>query len=1201
MADFKLTENQKIAVKDRSGTLLVAAAAGSGKTAILTQRIVEKLCDPLCDTDISRLLIVTFTKAATYELKERLYKALSKYVQKNPQNARARRQLSLMGLAKISTIHSFCLDIIRSNFEAIGLPAKIKMGEETEMNILMRQVLEEILEEKYNIGNVSFLKLMEIMSDSRSDEKFIEALLDLYKKIRSLPEKDLMLDYYLDMYECVAKEKELFDTHLGMLIENDFDYELSKAIEELICIKSEIESDKILFSSLGDALTEDINNYFDISLALLKGYSATREAFKSMKVKKAKPIKNHPNPEYAKSITTRRSKCKEKIKGIFNKYLSAEAPEIKLAAQETKELLSELFNILKLLQVNFSAKKLEKGLLDYCDLEQYSLKLLVEDTGIISGTFRPTPLAKALSRDYAEIYVDEYQDTNMIQDLIFRAISTYGENGEENNRFLVGDVKQSIYRFRGAQPDIFKSYIQEFPSVNTEKDEGTSRHKIYLSNNFRCSKNVVGWVNAVFENIMDMYTDDDKLIYSKIEENPVNSPCEFVLIENKGNDEDDKEQVSCEALYIAKRIKEMAYNPDFLSEKGEMYHYSDFVILSRSANSVSPEYRRAFRYAGIPLSCDTPEDFFTLPEIMLVICLLNCIDNPRRDIYVAGCMHSVIFGFSADELAEIRCVERNMSFMQSVEKYAEENTGELCEKITGFLDKIKKYRDLSRGTSTDVLLRMLYDEFSILELHAEKTHIKQKNLMRLYELSRTFEKTSFKGLSAFLDYLSGLANGNFEHKTESGGDSVKFMSIHRSKGLEFPVVILSGAMREFNLSDERTAVVFSAKNGVGMKLRSIDNSKAANSSWNYTLINTPFREAIIGSDRMAMIEEEKRLLYVAMTRARDRLIVTALTKDAETTLIKAQIKRQRAIGIFEKYSLCYFDFLCSALTDKQFSAFTMDNSDSDDYVICKKYVATTEDFEKVFFKKSTDEQEYKIDIEQSKLLHKMLSEIKSTEKEENLLSKIPAKLSVSQLKKGLLDEEENSSIKHTLRPLPYFMQEINVPDASEKGTATHIFMQFASYENIESQGTRAEAKRLCSEKFITQRMYEIIDFSEIEQFIRSGLYEKIKKSPRLYRERRFNLRLPVSEFTKNTADTGDFILVQGVSDLYFENGDGTLTLVDFKTDRVSKDDDGEKVLKERHTEQLIYYKRAIEEITGKRVCDVYIYSFCLGREVLLDI
>ncbi len=1203
MAEIKLTKAQQTAVNDRSGTLLVAAAAGSGKTAILTRRLIDRLCSPDEDGDISEFLVVTFTKAATGELRARLYKELSKYVKANPANKRARRQLSLIGLAKISTIHSFCLDIIKSNFEALSLPSILRMGEDTEVNVLLKNTLDRIISERYDNSDKGalFLKAVEILSSAKSDEDFSKTILELYKKLRGLADYNEEFRTYLGKYTEVSEATEIFDTSFGKLIKEDIEFETGRIISDLDCILAQADIEPDAYTVLHDAIIKDCTGLENIKNALALGYSETKKQAESFSAARCKNIpKECDCKEYIEELKDHRTKCLGIIKNIIKKYLGAEEETLRIAAKESEEVLAEIFSVITELDREFSAKKLEHGILDFSDLEQYTLKLLVKDTGKSSGKFQRTELAKRLSQNYREIYIDEYQDTNSVQDMIFRAVSRYdSETGTECNRFLVGDVKQSIYRFRGAQPEIFSSYIKLFSDIDSEEAKDTKTHKLYLSNNFRCSENVINATNRVFYKVMSDYTADDSLIYSKPEDNKITAPCELVLLNIlQDEEESSEEKLNEEALYIAKRIREMAYNPEILNEKGKMYGYSDFAILRRSANASADAFRRAFRKMKVPFSCDTPEDFFRLPEILLAMCLLNCVDNPQRDIFTAGLMYSPIYGFTADELTIIRSCNRKTSFFSCVGEYAETGDGELCEKVKDFICEINEFRKKSRGTPTDILISEMFEKTGIYDIYRNAPE-RRKNIRKLYEMSRTFERTSFRGLSAFLEYLNNLSEGTSDSRPEAESDSVRFMSIHRSKGLEFPIVFLCGMTKEFNTSDEKNPIIFSSKHGIGIKLRDTEDNKITNSSRNISAINTPFREAIRSTEREEMLEEEKRLLYVAMTRARDRLIMTADTRKYDNTILNAQIRRDGGFEAYGKYAKTYFDFLYHSLDDSEFASLQSDTEKEPTGCfkcfrvdLSKEYFQSTQaESSKIPTKKADEE---KVD-EYAKLLEKA----DTKHPYPSILSKISAKISVSRLKKGLLDEEEPlQKMKPVMKQMPNFMLDTAEVTGAEKGTAAHIFMQFANYKNLETSGAAAEADRLLSKGFITKRMRGILDTDMLDNFTKCALYEKIKEAPKLYRERRFNLKLPVSDFTEKHQDisSDDFILVQGVSDLYFENPDGTLTLVDFKTDRVTQEN-GEKVLRERHTQQLCYYKRAIEEITEKIVSKVYVYSFALSREV----
>ncbi|MBR5307998.1 MAG: helicase-exonuclease AddAB subunit AddA [Clostridia bacterium] len=1208
MAEIKLTKAQQTAVDDRSGTLLVAAAAGSGKTAILTKRLISRLCSENEEGDISEFLVVTFTKAATGELRARLYKELSEFVSKNPANRRARRQLSLIGLAKISTIHSFCLDIIKSNFEALSLPSVLRMGEETEVNVLLKATLDRIISERYEKapdGSV-FHRTVEILSGARNDNNLSDSLLKLYRKLRGLSDPQKKLASYIDKYREVQDCDEIFGTYFGELIKNDISYELDKAVADLECVDTRAELEPDAYTVLHDAILHDIESIKSVKAALSEGYTATRNAASTFKAAtcKRKP-KECDCSDYIDSLKDIRSDSNKKVSAMFTKYLGADECIVKQAARESREVLEEIYSLLTELDSEFSRRKLEQGILDFSDLEQYTLKLLVEDTGEFSGEFRRTALAEVISANYKEIYIDEYQDTNDVQDMIFRAVSTYDkEKGTETNRFLVGDVKQSIYRFRGAQPEIFSSYIRMFSDVGGDVNGEFTTHKLYLSNNFRCSENVIRSTNQVFFRIMDDYTEDDSLIYSKHETTKVNAPTELVVLNSVPDEEAATEEtLPDEAFYIASRIREMAYNPEYRNEKGEMYRYSDFAVLERSANSLSDPFRRAFRKMRVPFTSDTPEDFFKLPEVLLAMCLFNCVDNPQRDIYTAGLMYSPLFGFTADDLAIIRCTDRKTSFFGSVSLYAENaEDGELKDKVCAFLETLSRFRSRSRGTPTDILVAEMFEELGMYDIYNSSPE-KRKNVRKLYEMARTFEKTSFRGLSAILDYLVDLSQGDSGSRPDAKTDSVKFMSIHRSKGLEFPVVFVGGLMREFNLADEREPIIFSSKYGIGVKLRDTEDSGITETRRNFSSINTPFREAIRGGERALMLEEEKRLLYVAMTRARDRLILVANTKDKEKTFGNAGIRREGGFESYGKYAMCYFDFLYHALTDKEFS----DMQKAEAEVYDGAFKCFTADVSNSILKKKAakDEAERKApELDSTKIdaYSRAISEAKKNGHYSSALSKISAKLSVSRLKKGLLDEEQTLGMKVTVKKKPSFMLDKAEADAAEKGTAAHTFMQFADFDRLSEKGSQSEADRLLSLGFITARMHRILDTEPLDAFVGSKLFGMMKNAPKLYRERRFNLKLPASEFTEKYDERlkDEFILVQGVSDLYFENPDGTLTLVDFKTDNV-READGEEILRNRHTEQLRYYKRAVEEITAKTVSKVYLYSFALSREVEIKI
>ncbi len=1217
------TENQQLAIKDNGGTLLVAAGAGSGKTAVLTQRLIERVCSPDSEGNITDYLVVTFTKAATKELGIKLRKALQKEIAEHPENTRARRQLSMVGLAKIRTVDAFCYDFVRANFEALSLPPKCRLADECEASVMMNDIFGELIEEKYETEEKgsAFYKVTELLSGVRSDDGMIKSLLKLYRDLRVQPSPEKAFERYLAKYKEVEDCTEIFGTEYGKLIRKDvlFTVDMCRSdLEDLLAQASEAPTVYPLIEERFNAFTDRLAG---VKTALDGGYENTKNYIASLgRLPNAGRKTKETDAEALDRIKKQFDDIKRTFDKITPKYFGASAEILRNAAKETYTVLSEIRDLLSEFDRRFTAKKLEKGLLDYTDIEKYALSLLCSDTGEFPGTFRRTELARTLSENFREIYIDEYQDINPVQDLIFRSLARCDEkSGTETNRFMVGDKKQSIYRFRGAKPDIFNDYVSSFPMSTEDSGHESTCHKVYLSNNFRCSENVIKATNSVFEIIMENYTEDEKLIFSKREANKQTAPTELVLLyrdkdeteaEDENGSEDTKQSDAksseTEAIYVAARIKQMMSDPACRNENGEPYSYKDFAILSATGSGVDSVCKRVFRRAGIPLYCGVAGDFFELPEIRLVMCLLNCIDNPRRDIYMAGLMHSGLYGFSADELFLIRKDYRKMSFCTSVESFAKEEVSDaLHEKVRAFLSELSEFRKLSRGTPADEFLKTVFDRTGILELYSGKEASKRKNILRVYEFARNFEKTHFCGLSSFLSYLDDMVQDNNRIESEAIADAVTMTTIHKSKGLEYPVVFTIGAASTFNSEDERKAIIYNEKYGIGTKLRGSTALGISEENCEISLLSTPFRHAIVASERSEMLEEKKRLLYVAMTRARDRLIITANVKDdPDAVLSKAVQKRKSGFAVKGRYSKSFLDYLLFAVPDKFFDAMAEHKkiipSENDFFIAYTEKVTGLGAIAQAARRAETADVLSGEEAEKAASLLALLRKNSEKVPYDSPMSKIPAKLSVSSLKKGLLDEDAPKNDVPKLKAEPKFVAESTEADGAEKGTAAHIFMQFADYAALEKDGAAKEAERLYSLGFISERQYGLLDTSPLDAFVHSELFAMIRKSPKVYRERRFNLMLPAAEFTENSKDAyGDsFVLVQGVIDLYFENGDGSCTLVDFKTDRV-KEPDGEAVLRSRHASQLGYYRRAVEEMTGRKVSRVLLYSFALGRCVEL--
>lgn len=1218
---MQFTASQQNAIDTKDCSLLVSAGAGSGKTAVLTERIISRLCDPEENVVITDFLIVTFTKAAAGELSDRIRKKLSERARQNPSNKKILNNLALLPLAKISTINSFCYELVRKNFQKLGLLPTVRIADDTEIDVLKNKIINQVLDEAFETSDDSFLAAYEIFAGAKNDVSFVETLLELDKNLSKLTDRKKYQSDVLSMYEKACDNENLFATSLGAIIKNISINTVATALENLTKLSEFAASTHPdLKQKYTPGIDEDADNARLLLNALeTKSYTECRDIVLSYQLSKISTLKNFDNPELAKSIREFRIAVVDTIrKGLVPLY-SADQKTICACAKDCKRIIEQLFLLTDTFLEKFSAQKKLLGIIDFNDAEHLTLSLVTNSL----NPFVPSDLAKQLSNTYKEIYIDEYQDVNELQDAIFRAICPKDKDGNENARFLVGDIKQSIYRFRSARPDIFRNYRDTFKLATPEQDN--YGRKIFMQDNFRSSDAVINLSNVLFKKLMGCdYQDGDVLIHSRIEDDKFKAPkCIFSICNATKDDTDFENAEQTEAYLIADKIKNLVNNPNELKSNGQPFTYSDICILTRSKSALDV-YESVFSSLGIPVFGDAGESFYGKKEILFMLCLLNSLDNPQRDIYLAGFMRSVVGTFTDDELAIIKQKNKRCSLFTSVSKYADNKDNDCDERLSNkcktFLEKLSYYRKLSRGTDIAKLIWLLYSDFDLLNVCASKSfgkadqneyELRRKNLLKLYDISREFIKTSFKGLSDFIDYLDGAISKSDEKSDKIlDGNYVTLMSIHRSKGLEFPVCFVSDLARRFNKSDESKKLIFSDKHSIGIKLRDVPGLESQKSGTGNVVINTPFRSGLSEIEAKYALEEEIRILYVAITRARDRLYLTSCYKGDFAKLFAKCFM----YGKFDCFSECndYLTMLLSCVctdicakpfADKAGAFFESTDSALSNDLECEIFSVgelnnkASEYLLENGCQENENSSQYKIDAE---LLQKVENEFSFEYPNKNLCD-IPSKLTVSQLKKGLIDDEQLALVspKRNYQTVPSFISDEQNTGA-RTGTAMHMFMQFASFDNCLENGSGAEADRLLSLGFIDRNQRELINENSLDEFFKTDFFKQIHSSAKVYREMRFNLCVDASEMSKTIQKGTSDILVQGVIDLFYENNDGTMTVVDFKTDKVSPSD-GELTLLERHSDQLFYYCRAVEQITGKKVSGAYLYSFYLKKPIEVEI
>lgn len=1218
----KWTPAQREAIDARGQDILVSAAAGSGKTAVLTQRIIERITDPVDPLSVDELLVVTFSKAAANELQVRIRGAILDQMTKEGGNRRLRRQLLLLEKAEISTIHSFCLNQIRKNATLLSLPVSMRVCEESEQVHLSAQIMERLLADYYKAASPDFLELVSQFA-VLSDNQVAESLLNLYEKVTSLPEgvayfaksagsveasigEGLMagvygtqllgyLRSYLEHYEQMYTRVTAL---LGELAEEERAKPIPTVAKERNALKKRIDSAETMqafYQAEWESLSSVMKHADD--------YDALATAMQSV-VFLRKPTFSNP-PEELVGASAFRDMAKEQFITLRDRYFStARSGFLADDLAKTARLLWQLSGLMEEFDRRYTAEKQRLSIMDYADLERYTHRLLVENGS-------PTSIARELSHSYREIYIDEYQDVNRLQDEIFAAISAH-------NRFMVGDIKQSIYGFRGADPSIFADYRSAFDSTAPEGREGKT---IYLSHNFRCDQSVVDFVNLICEDLFMTggtvsYQEGDRLIRGKTDDQDGKKPVQVVLLQpdDTADDDEDADAIKgreAEAEYIASEVERLW--------KEEGIPLRDMAVLMRSLNSRITPYEEALKKRGIPCVHNRAMPFFEEPEILTLLSLLYTIDNPTKDIYLAGALTGPVFGFTLEELIAYRWEKGRPHSDESLYDTVCAHRGEA--RTDAFLRWLEDYRNASCTLSSDELIRKLFAETAlpaIVGADPVRGKAAEQNLRSFYQLARTFEKNNFRGLHRFLRYIGDLAESGkgVERQAELGdADAIQLMTIHHSKGLEFRVCFLAETSGRFSQQDTKSDLLFHREIGMTLTLRDSETLGKYQTLQRQILAEKVTEDAL---------EEEMRNLYVAMTRAKERLYVTAWIRFPGAANKRWNSLADRFTFWGVKHAPSYIDWIMGVLglyPDGAQTCCTINryvcNSEGIHLIRMSAEESPTDveapthapeewgDNSPALESPTANGTEEVMDEDQTTAdLAQQIAKRFDFVYPHGDLSDLPAKLTVSRLTPDVLDVEEDSAALHgvTLKRTPAFLQ--TAPDAlsgAERGTATHLFMQFCDFDVVERQGVEVELLRLSTQRFISPVMADAVNVPALRTFFDSSLYQEMRNSEKVLREFRFNVQLPAKEFTADEARRVRLadakLLVQGVVDCCFLLPDGSVKLVDYKTDRLGKTPaEGGALLWERYADQLFYYKKALEMILNRPVSALSLYSFRHGME-----
>ena len=1179
----KWTDEQLSAINTRDKTLLVSAAAGSGKTATLTERIIRSLTDPDSPMDIDSILVVTFTNAAAGELRAKISRALTKAVEANPNDKHLKRQLYLLPSAKIRTIDSFCNEILRANCDRVGVSPGYRIADTAECELLAISIIEGLIQAIYNgaLPEIAtpgeFEELADCLTDSGRTEELSEVLRFVHLRCDSAEEGIHLLGKLAENYSSADLPVE--ETLYGSYLMERF----GEMVEHYIsCYKKYIDA-----FSLGNKAeiqylsTADSDYKLLIRLKQARTYDRAREEMMNYAlVRKATVRGADPTPRM-EGFSVLRDMMKEDLADMKGYFLYTDEQWHSLFAT-----LYRLMGVLYRFEVKFDElfmeEKRRRGALSYADIERYTYNCLIKDG-------EPTDIARSIAAQFDAIYIDEYQDVNSLQNRIFEVIS------RPDNRFMVGDIKQSIYGFRSACPEIFASMKNSFPLLGDAEGDCAS---IFMSRNFRCDKGVVDFVNNIFDRAFGFvaesigYVESDKLKYSKIQEQ---GEPEYryptVCMTDKGGDD---EITSAEV--VALKIAELLDNGRL--NDGSPIRPSDIAIILRNASGKDGKYAAALEEQGIPSCISGAKDFFLSPEVLLALCLLNTIDNPRRDIYLAGLLCSPLFDFTADELYLIRG-RGGESLYESLVGYVKDNPD--FAKGASFLKTLDYYRAIAEGIGVDSLIHKLYRETGLMSL-ASKSGGKE-NLTLLYDYARGYEAGSFKGLYNFISFINSIIDKKTtfdDARARTGIDAVKIITAHSSKGLEYPVVFLVEADGRIYNKDKDKRLVICEDFGISFRLRSPSG---------LAIVNSPVQDIINHRIARKLYEEELRILYVALTRAREQLFVvgrcpTVKREEYETKL--SVIRENLSEYSFRNLS-SYLEIILACEGSTLLSA--------DDF--CGYEAKNPERIPE----NATDESEKHIKNEG---LYDLLVSRFAYKYPDRYLTVLPEKMSVSAMSPTVLDGSESEEISFELpmeneiidldkldveeerRILPSFAVGSDEDESAKRGIATHLFMQFCDLENLLDNGATTELERLKACGFISPEDAERVRIGEIELFRKSKLISEMLSARKIHRELRFNVYLPAAHFTSieelRAAYRDRDILVQGVIDCIIERDDGSIILCDYKTDRLSREELSNRTLAERklrdkHSMQLGLYSLAIEKIFGKTPERIEIYSLPLGDTI----
>lgn len=1223
----KWTAEQQKVIDTRDRNLLVSAAAGSGKTAVLVERILAMVKDPVRPIDIDQLLVVTFTRAAAGEMKERIGRALQQSLEENPENEHLQRQQTLLHHAQISTIHGFCSYVIKNYFQMIDLDPVYRMADEGEIRLMKSDVIQKVMEERFAEKDPAFTRFVESYAAGKQDDGLDALVLKMYEFSMSYPWPEQWLEECRAAYQIDSPEAVQKSIWVQVL--------MAEAKKRLSSILEGIEENRKTAVSPGgpylydEALASDQQMVEE--LIETESFDGMVRAMAGMKFKALSRKKADDVSEALKDqVKAERDACKKELQKLKEQFFEKDSAEIAEEIADCREPIGVLIDLTEQFAKAFAEKKRSKNILDYADLEHFALEILVQQE---DGRLVRTDAARELSEQFREIMIDEYQDSNFIQEALLSAVS--GEEEGRWNRFMVGDIKQSIYGFRLARPELF------LEKYHTYAKDGESQQRIDLDKNFRSRPEVLATANYVFRKLMSpelggIAYDEAASLHAgaafpalpEMEEEKTETwhaayETELLLLDDKAPElEDDKSRetkMETEAAAVAARIREMVGNEEIVGKETGEYRkiqYRDIVILLRAVSGWAETFSRVLQAAGIPAYSTSKTGYFSTQEIVTVLNYLHLCDNPCQEIPFTAILRSPICGCTDAELAAVRCVDKDVKIYEACGKYAAIGEDEaLREKLRRFLTQLEMLRSRVPYTPIHELITQILEETGYGGYASAMPGGVQRraNLEMLVEKAVEFEATSYRGLFNFIRYIEQLQKyevdfGEVNIYGESA-DTVRIMSIHKSKGLEYPVVFVAGMGRQFNRME--------LKDNVQVHPDYYLAAMAMHIKGRYKH-NTAIRSIYAALEDAEMMAENLRVLYVAMTRAKEKLILTGAIRGADRLLAKyAYVEDMEPLLLpynVRKNADSYAKHLLACMVRYNRLAAACKVQGKIRMEICNQ--------EEILTAMIPMELHKRLQLEDIRRMAEQAEEDVFYAKNEASVSYVyphmpmttlGAKLSISDIKKMKAYDGKGYDINTEFALPDTAEQEIekNLPKraqsagktgtltGAERGTIVHKFMEMLPFEAVDTDGDLdayiAQLKAaLLARGIFEERELVAIREAKIRKMLQSTLGCRMIEAARLgnlYKERQFSAGIPASEVYDVTEP--DVLVVQGIIDAYFYEDDDVVVM-DYKTDAAD-----EETLVGRYRAQLASYAEVLERLTGKKVKEQVIYSFHLDKMIRL--